>query len=473
MLEASSREALATIDQLLEGPSFDWALVAQKLRHAVGQDVYEAWFLSLKYESYGTQKGIVTLSVANSFLQRWVSTHYLQQIAACLVDVLGDEYPVHDVRIRFRVAGAQAKIPARSLERHRQLPAPTAMAPTPPHKPVEVWSPLNPDFQSESFRVHDQNRLAHTTIQWLLANTASSKRLPAYIYGASGLGKSHLLHSFARECTKQGKSVHLWSPQHRLASSPDQQTNCWESEVIIVDRIDTRGPHDQEMHHILMQALARHAQVLVAATSEPKCLAYLSQELLAAFTSGIVVEMLPFEDAAKCMVFDSLVERIRVREPEFAVPDMIATQVILKLPGNGNSLQGFSLRLLTHFLTHRCMPDIHDVDRFVQTLCPDGIVPRIKIDDVQKCVCAHFGVSKTDLLSQRRHRTVVWPRQVGMYLCKVLTTHSLPEVGRRFGGKDHTTVLHAIRKVVAIEATDTYVADDLRLLRRRLRPTHD
>jgi chromosomal replication initiator protein len=188
-------------------------------------------------------------------------------------------------------------------------------------------------------------------------------------------------------------------------------------------------------------------QVVVASARAPMQLDSLDQRMRSRLAGGLVTELVPLDYDLRLKVLEKRAEEKRAADPEFNVTPEVIEFLAERLTESARELDGAITRLYAACHLTGQPITIETVEHIIRDLMR-GIEPRrIKIEDILRVVSKHFGVSRSDILSQRRHRSIVWPRQIGMYLAKTLTQRSLPEIGRRFGGRDHTTVLHAIRKI--------------------------
>ncbi|MBP9669316.1 MAG: hypothetical protein KBE09_03435 [Candidatus Pacebacteria bacterium] len=462
----------------LDATPFDWETATKRLRTQLSRDVYEAWFLSLKFETYDRASGIVTVSVATPFLRRWLTAHHEDVLVRSAIDAGNSTHPVRDVRIQSREEVRQFATP----KKHQPVATPKAMGTRVGQTltPQAVSAPrhtmsfgLHPDFTFATFRLTEQHRLAYTVVQYLLAQRNCNERpLPAYLHGMSGAGKTHLLHAFARQCMQQGRVVQFWSAATADACSITAPENDGDR-VLVIDNIDYGNHHHTELESILERAWAHNDQVIITGSLPIGDLRRVPERVRNRLTAGLVAPIAPFDDATKQAVLASLSDRMRLRNERFVVPPSVFESAAAHLPPHGHALEGFVMRLFAHHMASGTLPNKDELAALVAALTAERTFVRVQITDVQRCVCHHFCISKQDLISQRRHRMVTLPRQVAMYLCKQLTGNSMPEIGRRFGNRDHTTVLHAVRKIEKVRKEDTSFSELVDELKRRIRPDHE
>jgi chromosomal replication initiator protein len=223
-----------------------------------------------------------------------------------------------------------------------------------------------------------------------------------------------------------------------------------------------------EFGHVLNALLDAGSEVIVAADRPPNDLEALDERVRSRLSGGLCVEIGSLDESLRLKIIEARVAASRALHPNFELSPPVLAFVAHSIRSNGRDLEGAVNRLLAHH-TLRGMPLTVETTEFaIRDLIRTHEPKRVKIEDIQKLVANHYSVSRADILSSRRTAVVVRPRQIAMFLAKTLTLRSLPEIGRRFGGRDHTTVLHAVRKIEALSANDLALRDELELLKRML-----
>jgi len=220
--------------------------------------------------------------------------------------------------------------------------------------------------------------------------------------------------------------------------------------------------------HTLNALIDAGRQVVIAADRPPSDLETLDERVRSRLAGGLVVEMGSLGEELRLEILRSRVSAARLLHPSFDVPQPVLEYLARTITHNGRDLEGAINRLLAHNTLSGQAVTLEMAEREVRDLIRPQEPRRVKIEDIQRVVARQYNVSRSDLLSSRRTANVVRPRQVAMYLAKTLTLRSLPEIGRRFGGRDHTTVLHAVRKIEALVGNDTALAEEVESLKRQL-----
>jgi len=421
----------------------------------------------------------VKVSVPVKFLRNWIQSHYLDDLLRCCqAEFSGAER----VEVLLRQPGgmqARPTVPATKVpgpatpELSRTGPVETAGPSQPIVRPLPAaigrthvagfeGSPLDPRYTFDSFVVGSANRMAHagaTQVAETVLNDSPGFN-PLYIHSQVGLGKTHLLHAIAWEVRRrapQAQVLYLTAECFRYrfvealrSSDPLSFKEKFRSiNVLLIDDLEfMQGEKtEQEFDHIINALLDGGRHVVVASARAPGQIERLNERMRSRLQRGLVTEINTFDHELRLKVLEQRLAEKRSNDPSFELPREVVDLLAERLTESGRELEGAITRLYATWQYMRT-PLTRDIAETVIRDLVQGVEPRrIKIEDILRIVSRHFGVSKGDLLSQRRHRSVVWPRQIGMYLAKQLTARSLPEIGRRFGNRDHTTVLHAIRKI--------------------------
>ena len=465
-----------------------WSRVRTRLRAELGDDIFASWFARL--ELVAIVDGVAELSVPTRFLRSWLQGHYLDRIEATYAD---EHAEVRRVLISLRDAGgrtAMAAVPRPVLvETPRAAPAeaPTQAQPETaipqPMRAADAFegSPLDRRMTFTTFQVGRSNVLAHSAAMQVVE--ASPGDLPVYnplfVHSAVGMGKTHLLQATAQACAANGRRVTYLTAEKfmygfvaalRSQTALSFKENLRAIDLLVIDDAQFLNGKQtqQEFCHTLNALIDAGKQVVVAADRNPADLESLDERIQSRLAGGLVVEIGALDEALRAKVLDQRIEAARARLPGFALEPDVVAHVARCVNSNGRDLEGAVNRLLAHATLSGSPLDIENAERAIRDLIRTQEPKKVKIEDIQRLVANHYNVSRADILSSRRTATVVRPRQIAMYLSKHLTLRSLPEIGRRFGGRDHTTVLHAVRKIDGLLSQDTTLAGEIDHLRRML-----
>ncbi len=466
-----------------------WSRVKGRLKAEVGDDIFSSWFARMDLEA--VENNIVRLSVPTRFLKSWIQSHYNDRVLGCWK---AEEGTIE--RIELSVRSAVLKTNAVKVDSASAVEAPRelrpirfdggdqrgSIAPVSAAHEALGGSPLDPRLTFDSFVTGRSNTLAHAAAKQVAAGRRGDVVMfnPLYIHAGVGLGKTHLLHAVTWSGNAGGERKVLYLTAEKFmygfVSALKTQTALAFKEalrgidVLVIDDLQfLQGKNIQaEFCHTLNALIDAGRQVVIAADRPPTDLETLDDRVRSRLAGGLVVEMGPLGEELRLEILKSRIPAARLHHPGFDVPEPVLHFIAKSVTHNGRDLEGALNRLLAHS-KHSGQPvTLEMAEREVRDLIRPQEPKRVKIEDIQRVVARQYNVSRSDLLSSRRTANVVRPRQVAMYLAKTLTLRSLPEIGRRFGGRDHTTVLHAVRKIEGLVGNDTSLADEIELLKRQL-----
>lgn len=469
--------------------------VRTRLKAQVGPEIYASWFARMKLHS--STKNIVRLSVPTTFLKSWINNRYLEQITALFQEENSDILKV-EILVRSATRGnvlidspetgvstnssTQTNKPTGESGPHRRLNGgfarPQSATPHLKGNPV-IGSPLDQRYSFATFVEGPSNRVALAAAKTIAEAGAGAVRFnPLFLHANVGLGKTHLLQAIAAAASQSARNprvVYLTAEyfmwRFATAIRDNDALSFKESlrniDLLIIDDMQfLQGKSIQhEFCHLLNMLLDSAKQVVVAADRAPWELESLDKRVRSRLQGGVAIEV---EAPEYEMRLEMLKQRLAVAQQEDAslsIPADILDHVAKNVTSSGRELEGAFNQLL---FRRSFEPDLSldRVDELLGHLVNAGEPKRVRIEDIQRVVSRHYNVSRQELVSNRRTRVIVKPRQIAMYLAKTMTPRSFPEIGRRFGGRDHTTVLHAVRKIEDLISKDTKLSHEVELLTR-------
>lgn len=467
--------------------------VKTQLKAQLGSEVYVSWFGRMKLDE--VSKGLVRLSVPTAFLKTWINGHYLDVISTLWKR---EDPSVLKVEVIVRSATRQPKaaveaepslrkgtvphaavssaLPANRNERG-VMPRPTPAEPV--ARQSMLGSPLDAKYTFESFVEGPSNRVALAAARSVAESGSSAVRFnPLFLHAAVGLGKTHLLQAIASaalDANPKARVVYLtaeyfmwrFATAIRDNNALTLKEQLRDIDLLVIDDMQfLQGKSIQhEFCHLINMLLDSAKQVVVAADRPPAELESLEPRVRSRLNGGVALEMATPDYSMRFAMLKQRMDVARVEDNSIVISDEVLQHVARTVTGSGRELEGaFNQLIFRHSLEPQITVD--RIDEILGHIYRAGEPKRVRIEDIQRIVARHYNVSKTELLSNRRTRTIVKPRQIAMYLSKVMTPRSLPEIGRRFGGRDHTTVLHAVRKIEGLSSDDNTLAQELELLRR-------
>ena len=501
-----------------------WARVRGRLRQEVGEAAFRSW---LKPLTLNGQRGqTVRMAVPTRFMRDWVSSNYADRLRALWASENGQVGAVEIVvqapeRVgRGQAVGANQPSATRTKEaRGQETPAhsghaaPAANrvqteardsgageAPAEPRDPAEmrdassvrdsgdaglyesreggfgdISAPLDPRFTFDNFVVGKPNELAYAAARRVGdANVVPFN--PLFLYGGVGLGKTHLMHAIAwhihnRQPHKKiiylsaEKFMYQFVRALRTKNTMAFKEQFRSVDVLMIDDVQFIGGREatqEEFFHTFNALVDQNRQVVISADKSPSDLEGVEERMRSRLGWGLVADIHPTTYELRLSILQAKADQMGV-----AIPTKVMEFLAHKITSSVRELEGALNRIVAHatlvgrqITLETCQEVLHDILRASDR--------RVTIDEIQKKVAEHYNVRISDMASARRARAVARPRQVAMYLAKTLTARSLPEIGRKFGGRDHTTVMHAVKKVEELRAGDAAFAEDVDLLRRML-----
>jgi len=443
-----------------------WARVRGRLRAEYGEAAYKSWLKPLTFKTL--EGGQVRLSAPTRFMRDWVATHYGDRIRA----LWAGENP--DVRALDILVESMREAAAHSKGKSADEPAPGTGEPEVDNR-LSLSAPLDPRFIFENFVVGKPNELAHAAAR-RVAESTSVPFNPLFLYSGVGLGKTHLMHAIAWHIKKRDparrviylsaeKFMYQFIRALRYKDTVAFKEQFRSVDVLMIDDVQFISGKDstqEEFFHTFNALVDQNRQIVISADKSPSDLEGLEERLRSRLGWGLVADIHPTSYELRLGILQSKAENMGAQIP-LKVMEFLAH----KITSNVRELEGALNRIVAHatlvgrpITLETTQEVLHDLLRANDR--------RVTIEEIQKRVAEHFNIRISDMHSARRARAVARPRQVAMYLAKQLTARSLPEIGRKFGGRDHTTVMHAVRKVEELRSTDSSFSDDVELLRRML-----
>jgi chromosomal replication initiator protein len=465
-----------------------------KLKARVGSEIYSSWFGRLKLDDLS--KSVVRLSVPTAFLRSWINNHYSELLTELWQEehpqILKVEVVVRGVSRVVRTAApaeTNEAIDAKSPSTMREKVVFPVGQPSAEKRGSAVvaesasgsvlGSPLDPRYTFDSFIDGASNRVALAAARTIAEAGSSAVRFnPLFIHASVGLGKTHLLQAIAAAALQRQEKARvvyltaeyfMWrfATAIRDNNALSFKEQLRDIDLLVIDDMQfLQGKSIQhEFCHLLNTLLDSAKQVVVAADRPPSELESLDVRVRSRLQGGVALEVAAPDYEMRVEMLRRRLATAQLEDSSLNIDDEILAHVARTVTGSGRELEGAFNQLLFRQSFEPNL-SIDRVDELLGHLTRVGEPKRIRIEEIQRIVARHYNVSKQDLLSNRRTRTIVKPRQVAMYLAKMLTPRSLPEIGRRFGGRDHTTVLHAVRKIEDLVGADGKLAQELELLKR-------
>jgi len=433
--------------ETVQNSQFDWLEARETLKLRLGSEVVSRWLDPLSVAS-ADDHGIV-LEAPNPFFRDWVTSHYMEALRASAAG-----------RVIQIVTGATPSAPAPTAP---SVAMPARREPDLPADKVEWDRSLNSKFTFDRFVVGTSNRFAHAA-SLAVAESPAKAYNPLFIYGGVGLGKTHLMQAIGQAILARAPSrriVYISSERFTnelIAAIQTKTTTKFRDryrtvDVLLVDDIHfiaEKEATQEEFFHTFNALYDAHKQIVMSSDRSPKEIAGLEERLVSRFEWGLVTDIQPPDLETRTAIL-----RKKAEESGVAVPDEVTNFIAQQITANIRELEGALIRVVAYCNLFN-KPQSAAVAREVLKDMVREVSSRITIAEIQRRVAGYFQIELTEIRGARRQRSILYPRQVAMFLCRKLTEASLPEIGQAFGGRDHTTVMHAVEKIENEITQDTH-----------------
>lgn len=477
----------------------EWRHVRSRLRAELGEATFNSWFKLLQAVSF--HNGKVTLEVPTRFVCSWIESHYLSRI---LTHWQSENADVRQVLINVRQPVSRPAPQSRTqmvtprnpetLAHNLSASSSPSSAPRAAHTSShgshthahtikgreDIGAPLDPRYTFDNFIVGKSNELAHAAARRITeANEAAFN--PLFLYGGVGLGKTHLMHAIAWEIRQSAPERHVlyvsaekfmyqFIRALRFKDTMAFKQQFREVDVLMVDDIQFiagKESTQEEFFHTFNALIDKNHQVIISADRSPADLEGIEERIRSRLGGGLVADIHPTDYELRLGILQSKADRLSRTNKHIAVPSDVLAFLAQRVASNIRVLEG-ALNKVVAFASFSGKTITLEMAKDVLRDLLRSSERRITIDEIQRKVADYYNVRMGDMLSARRSRAVARPRQIAMYISKQLTTRSLPEIGRKFGGRDHTTVIHAVKKVEELRGLDPSLDEDVDLLLRSL-----
>jgi len=461
-----------------------WPQVLTRLRAELGEATYQNWLRFISCE--GIDGGCVQLTVPGRFKRDWVNSHLGEALLRVWSAVNNQ---VLRLDLRASEAGQSASPDAGAAPHETKTPnqAPPshslqadALADSRDGQYGRIGAPLDPRFTFEDFVVGKSNEFAHAAAR-RVADSDIPPFNPLFLHGGVGLGKTHLMHAIAHAIRAQHperKVLYLSAEKFMyqfIKALRDKDTMPFKEalrsvDVLMVDDVQFiggKGSTQEEFFHTFNALIDHQKQLVISADRSPSDLDGIEERIRSRLGWGLVADIHPTDYELRLGILQGKAEIARRQMPDLDIAEAVLEFLAHRISSNVRDVEGALTRVVA-FATLVRRPITVDMAREVLQDLLRASERRITIDEIQRKAADYFNIRLADMLSARRARAVARPRQVAMYLAKQLTARSLPEIGRKFGGRDHTTVIHAVRRIEQLRESDSALNEDVEKLQRLL-----
>ena len=445
--------------------NFNWEIIQKELRHQFGNEIYESWLkkivLEEKYANY------ILVSVSTRFIRDWIVSRYLDQILGTI-----KKFNKEIIRVEFKIDNKPDEN-KNGNNVHEILDNKISFI-------KDTFLQYNRIDQNKSFTnfvIGESNKLAFEASKKVSENISHYN--PFYLYAGVGMGKTHLLNAIGLELKKDKKVTFISAERfmYQFVKSIKSnemvkfKDNFRNTDVLIIDDIQFmtgKEAMQEEFFHTFNSLIDKGSQVILSADRPPNKLIKIQERIKSRFSGGLVVDIHSPEHELRLKILKTKVDELNLLNQEkLKLSEDILKFISSEIRNSIRELIGALNRVASFSRIYNRVPNLNEIKIILKDLLNINET-KITIDNIQTLVCKYFKISKNEMLSSRRSRYLVRPRQVAIYLSKILTTKSLPEIGREFSNRDHTTVIHSVKTIEKLKNENTEISNGLNYLKNQL-----
>tara|TARA_X000000950_G_scaffold255570_1_gene320288 strand:- start:150 stop:1556 length:1407 start_codon:yes stop_codon:yes gene_type:complete len=444
--------------------NLDWALIQSDLKMKLGIDIYESWIKKISlFEEFNSY---ILLAVPTRFIRDWITSRYLDQILQTI-----KKHKKEIIRIEFKIIEVKDNTIINSNNQSKVSDVENISFIKDSYL---QYSRIDPNKRFENFLIGSSNRIAFEASLKVSENISHYN--PLYVYGGVGLGKTHLLNSIGHEMNKDKKVMFISAERFMYQFVKSIKSNDMvkfkeyfrNTDALIIDDIQFMNGKEamqEEFFHTFNALLEKGSQIIVSADRPPNKLIRIQERIKSRFSGGLVVDIQkPEYDLRKKILNYKIDELTSLYSGKLSIPEEIKDFISAKITTNVRELVGAINRIVSFSRIYNKLPSLAETKVVLKDLLNlnENIV---SIEAIQTIVCKFFKISKNEMLSSRRSRYLVRPRQTAIYLTKLLTTKSLPEIGREFSNRDHTTIIHSVKTIEQLKEKNPDMNDNINKLK--------
>ena len=451
----------------LKSENLDWTLLQSEMKNKLGSEIYESWLKKINFiEEFNNY---ILLSVPTRFIRDWITSRYLDQILQIL-----KSYKKDLVRIEFKIIeqGVQKNAINNSYDKLEIKENISFIKDS-----YLQYNRIDPNKRFENFIVSSSNKLAYEASLKISENAAQYN--PLYIYGGVGMGKTHLLNAIGFELKNDYKvmfiSAERFMYQFVKAIKSNDMVKFKEyfrnTDILLIDDIQFMNGKEamqEEFFHTFNALLDKGSKIIVSADRAPNKLSRIQERIKSRFSGGLVVDIQkPDLELRKKIVKNKIEELNKLYPDQINISKEIRDFISTEISASVRELVGALNRLVSFSRIYKKIPNLAETKVVLKDLL-NLSENKVTIDLIQTLVCKFFKISKNEMLSSRRSRYLVRPRQTAIYLTKILTSKSLPEIGREFSNRDHTTIIHSVKTIEKLKENDPEMVENINKLKNQI-----
>ena len=443
--------------------NFNWEIIQKELRNHFGNEIYESWLKKIVFQE--KLNNYILVSVSTRFIRDWIVSRYLDQILNTI-----KKFNKEIIRVEFKIDN---KIANANTENKNNLDTKVSFI----KDSFLQYNRIDQNKSFDNFVIGNSNKLAYEASKKVSEKVSHYN--PFYIYSGVGMGKTHLLNAIGLNL-KQEKKVTFISAERfmyqfvksiRSNEMVKFKDNFRNTDVLIIDDIQFMNGKEamqEEFFHTFNSLIEKGSQVILSADRPPNKLIKIQERIKSRFSGGLVVDIQNPEYELRLKILKSKVDDLNLLYNEkLNLSDEILSFISNEIRSSIRELVGALNRIASFTRIYSRAPNLNEIKIILKDLLNINET-QITIDNIQTLVCKYFKISKNEMLSSRRSRYLVRPRQVAIYLSKILTTKSLPEIGREFSNRDHTTVIHSVKTIEKLKIENNEILNGINHLKNKI-----
>ncbi len=452
----------------LNSQILDWTEIQTQMRNKLGSEIYESWLKKINFlEEFNNY---ILLSVPTRFIRDWITSRYLDQILQIIKN-----YKKDIIRIEFKIADQNSikkEEKIQSKDNHKRKENVSFIKDT-----YLQYNRIDPNKRFDNFLTSSSNNLAYEASLKVSENISHYN--PLYIYGGVGMGKTHLLNAIGLELKKNNKVMFISAERFMYQFVKSIKSNDMvkfkeffrNTDILLIDDIQFMNGKEamqEEFFHTFNALLDKDSQIIVSADRAPNKLSRIQERIKSRFSGGLVVDIQkPDYELRKKIVEHKTNELNKLYSDQIKISKEIQDYISNEITVSIRELVGAINRIVSFSRIYNKVPKLSETKVVLKDLL-NLTENKVTIDLIQTIVCKFFKISKNEMLSSRRSRYLVRPRQTAIYLTKILTSKSLPEIGREFSNRDHTTIIHSVKTIEKLKEKDSEMIENINKLKNQI-----
>tara|TARA_B100001996_G_scaffold66342_1_gene48098 strand:- start:28 stop:1464 length:1437 start_codon:yes stop_codon:yes gene_type:complete len=449
----------------------NWSIVQTDMKNKLGSDIYESWLRKIKFvEEFNNY---VLLSVSTRFIRDWITSRYLDQILQII-----KAYKKGISRIELKISEKGEDENSYENSQNQKTKLRNNIENVSFIKDTHLqYNRIDPNKKFENFVIGSSNKLAFEASKKVSENISYYN--PLYIYGGVGMGKTHLLNSIGLSLKMQNKVMFISAERFMYQFVKSIKSNDMvkfkeyfrNTDILLIDDIQFMNGKEamqEEFFHTFNALLDKGSQVIVSADRPPSKLSRIQERIRSRFSGGLVIDIQKPDYELRNKIVQKKIEELNIFYlNQINIPSEVQKFISSEIKTSIRELIGALNRIFSYSRIYNKIPNLSETKIILKDLL-NLSENKITIDLIQSIVCKFFKISKNEMLSSRRSRYLVRPRQTAIYLTKILTSKSLPEIGREFSNRDHTTIIHSVKTIEKLSAQDSELQKNIENLKNQI-----